>query len=225
MKAPFEPEPRTVQLALKPLEWPVARRIGLPNLVPPQPGPFAEIVATRRSSRSIRRAPLREIVNFISFSTNARFQRRTPSSRASRPAHSAGGLHPVDVILVSGIGRRRVYRFDAEHGMLERLHVSEEVRLQELNVRMAKLFPDADCDYLVLLADRALVEANYTWPDTLVWRDAGALMQTLHFCASAYRLAFCPGGILGWELARALFGEDSRVLAVGVAVVGRFPAD
>lgn len=87
--------------------------------------------------------------------------------------------------------------------------------------KLGEIFPEADCDYLVLLADFALAEAHYERSQSLIWRDAGALMQTLHCCATAYRLAFCPAGILGFELAEVLFGPASRVAGVGVAAVGR----
>jgi len=83
------------------------------------------------------------------------------------------------------------------------------------------MLPDARCDYLVLLADPAVTDSCYFDPQNLMWRDAGALMQTLHFCATAYRLAFCPAGITGAEIAASIFGSGSRLIGAGVAVVGR----
>ncbi len=127
------------------------------------------------------------------------------------------------MIIVSGTISKRVFRFDADSAALQLLKVADRRALELLDEKLREVFPRSTGDYLVLLADRALVEANYADPHTLIWRDAGALMQTLHFCASVYRLAFCPAGITGRELTEALFGSQSRMLGVGAAVVGRPP--
>jgi hypothetical protein len=87
------------------------------------------------------------------------------------------------------------------------------------------MLPDALCDYLVLLGDPAVTESRYSDSRSLLWRDAGALMQTLHLCATAYRLAFCPAGISGGEIASAIFGTGTRLIGAGVAVVGRTDQD
>jgi hypothetical protein len=88
-----------------------------------------------------------------------------------------------------------------------------------LQKRLKTMFPQAQGDILILVADNTLTASQYENSEPLIWRDAGALMQTLHICATAFRLNFCPAGISGSELI-APYGE-SGLMAAGVAVVGR----
>lgn len=223
-KAQIDPAPRKVPLGFRPLDWPAVRRIALPRIAPPPAAEFAAVLSERTSDRSIRRAPLRELANYLAFATLSKRNWGTAPIRTSRPTHSAGALHPVEIVIVAGPARRHLLRLDQTSGGLDQLRPVAQKPLGDLNGRITGMFPDARCDYLVLLADFAPVEAHYVESETLIWRDAGALMQTLHLCATAYRLAFCPAGIRGHELAEALFGATSRVWSVGVAVVGR-PAE
>lgn len=217
-----DPVPRPQPLAVTPVQWPVVRRIALPRLAPPIAADFSEIVAERRSRRSIDRAPLREVLNCLSFATFPSSKWSSAGQlRTHRPAHSAGGLHPAEIALVTGRRRRRIFRLDANEAVLELLHSNRPEALSKLDAKITEVFPHSECDYLVMLADSTAVDAFYTNAESLLWRDAGALMATLHLCATAYRLAFCPAGILGLELIHALFGADPRVRALGAAVIGR----
>ena len=222
---PDDPVPRRTPLPLRRIDWPFSRSIVLPSPVPPPISDFASVIAARNSSRHIRRSSLREIANFLAFACAVRSTWGIDSARSSRPAHSAGALHPVEVLLVAGARRDRVFKIDPSLNALQSLHIRWTPPLKSLDAKLAAMLPHARCDYLVLLADPAVTDSHYSDPQSLIWRDAGALMQTLHFCATAYRLAFCPAGITGAELAAAIFGAGSRLIGVGVTVIGRQDED
>jgi nitroreductase len=86
-----------------------------------------------------------------------------------------------------------------------------------------KLLPDAQSSILVFVADLPRANAIYQRPGSLIWRDAGALLQTISLAATAYRLGSCPLGLLGTEIVDALALPPERALAVGCAVIGRVP--
>jgi len=71
------------------------------------------------------------------------------------------------------------------------------------------------------LGDLGRVASHYAEPISLLWRDAGAYLQTTALAATAYRLAFCPLGILGNEVVAALDLNHTLVRAVGSAIIGR----
>ena len=75
--------------------------------------------------------------------------------------------------------------------------------------------------HLVLAGDLVRLGALYSDPVSLLWRDAGALLQTLALVSNFYRLAFCPLGNLGFEVVAALGLKTNEALALGCAVVGR----
>lgn len=218
---PDDPLPRTTPLPFRQMDWPVSRIVRLRPPVPPPSADFAAVIEKRRSARRIRRAALRETANYLAFACSPRATWGLNTVRSSRPSHSAGALHPVEVLLVAGGHRDRVFRLDPSQNALQSLRILHTPSLKSLDAKLTAMLPDALCDYLVLLGDPAVTKSQYSEPQSLLWRDAGALMQTLHLCATAYRLAFCPAGISGTELASATFGAGTRLIGAGVAVVGR----
>lgn len=53
---------------------------------------------------------------------------------------------------------------------------------------------------LQFVADQSKTEAAYHRPDTLIWRDAGALVATLSLTAEAFGATATPLGRIGEEL-------------------------
>jgi hypothetical protein len=91
--------------------------------------------------------------------------------------------------------------------------------IQELIQTCSAILPEGRGTILVFVAEVQRTGSVYENPDSLIWRDAGALMQTLAFTFCAYGLAFCQLGILGNEIPSAL-NLSTRLIGVGVAVAG-----
>lgn len=127
----------------------------------------------------------------------------------------------MEILLLAGGLRRRILRLKGGEAFIELLRPGGHEELARFAGKMSGIFPEADCDRVVLLADPVLADAFYTNSESLLWRDAGALMQVLHICAAAYRLEFCPAGVLGSEVVHALFGPSTRLRAYGAAIIGR----
>jgi hypothetical protein len=162
---------------------------------------------------------LREIVNTIAYATVPRLKKEgDSSSRTARPALSAGALHPVSVVIISG-RKCRAFRYNSVAHRLELLKANEQP-LRDLQRQAGAVLPKASGTLLVLLAEKRRTEQWYTDADSLIWRDAGALLQTIALTATAFRQAFCPIGPLGEALVTAL-GGDPDLTASGVALIGR----
>jgi len=202
--------------------WPVRQSLRCPPVVAPLPQDFSTIVEARRSARAMRLAPLRELVNVIAFATRPRFVRDDESfARSRRLSPSAGALHPIDVLLVDWRGSPRVMRYDTWEHRLELLIVGNAQALGDLAQKCVEILPNTRGTALVLLGDLSTVSAAYENPTSLFWRDAGALLQTLALTATAYRLAFCPLGILGGEVASAIGLDKEHSQSAGAAMIGR----
>jgi Nitroreductase family len=190
--------------------------------MPPSLNYFADVFEARRSDREMTYAPLREIINAIAFAMQPRFVLINDTLRRTRrPSPSAGALHPFDIALLDWRGALRLMRYDSYLHQLEilgPLKVLDDLR--ELAHATEEIVSGARGTAVVLLGDVARVAAAYDNPDTLFWRDAGALLQTLFLAATAFRLAFCPLGVLGHQVVHAL-GLEQRLIAAGVALIGR----
>jgi hypothetical protein len=174
----------------------------------------------------MRPAPLREIVNFVAFVTAPRIIKdRDPMLRSRRPSVSSGALHPIEIVLID-MGRAcRTMRFNAWDHRLEMLTVRHPSLISEFRDKCGSLLPSSRGTIMVLLGSVPVVAAVYESPMSLLWRDAGALLQTLAFAATAYQLAFCPLGILGSEVTPAIGLDTDNIQSVGIAMVGHVSAD
>lgn len=170
----------------------------------------------------MRPAPLRTIVNAVAYATLSRSIRVSAEGvqQAQRPSASAGALHPVDVVLVPLRRKPRAFRYNPWKHELEQLHLAEPDAIAAFVRSCREVLPGANGTALALLGRPALVASRYENGDSLLWRDAGALMQTLFLSASAFELAFCPLGILGNEAVRAI-ALSNELVGMGVAIVGQ----
>ncbi len=71
------------------------------------------------------------------------------------------------------------------------------------------------------VADLARVGAKYRNPESLVWRDSGALLATLGVVAEALSLNFCALGLHEIPSARKLLKLPPHVIGVGGCIIAR----
>lgn len=200
-------------------QWPVESTEALPAIEMPSGESFTSVLEARRSTRAVRCAPLAVILNMLAFATTRRFIKDGDLLRRTRrPSLSAGALHPLSVLLMPGAEDLRMLRVNVDDAALE--HISFPAgELVTVIERSRELLPEARGSLVALIADVSRPATAYERFESLVWRDAGALLQTLALCSQAYGLAFCPLGLLGNEIVDAL-PDRTNLVAVGMAVVG-----
>ncbi|NMO18238.1 nitroreductase family protein [Pyxidicoccus fallax] len=192
-----------------------------PVVVPPPPETFAAVLEARRSRRRMRRAPLRQLINMLAYATAPRGRLEGDVFlRSRRPGPTAGAFHPIETVLVDWRGHPRVMRYDALSHRLELLAVSNVEPLRNFARACADMLPEAQGTALVFIGHEARVTAAYEDPASLLWRDSGALSQTLFLAATAFGLAFCPLDILGREVIQAI-GLPRDAVATGAVLLGR----
>ena len=214
------PRPRArLDLEVPRAKWPVTRVLNCGDIVSPLEQSFVATLEARRSHRVMSRAPLREVVNAIAFGVRPRGTIDGDAlGRSLRPSPSAGAIHPVDVLLVHGSSR--IFRYAPREHQLQVLRVLTRRHLEAFIEDCHQIVPEASGTVIVLVGEMSRVAAMYKRPESLLWRDAGVLLQTLALVATAYRLAFCPLGILGMPVVRAI-GLSEQISGVGVALIGR----
>jgi SagB-type dehydrogenase family enzyme len=220
-----EPSPRADPELPRSFVWHARRTIRCPLIAPPTAMDFDVVVEQRRSVRTMGSATLRELVNFLAYATSPRFvSDNDPAQRSLRPSPSAGALHCIDTLIVDWRISKRVLRYDPGRHALEILHVIDRSFLDGFASQCASMFPTASRTAIVLTADLKRIGSRYENAESLVWRDAGVLLQTLSLCATAYRLATCIVGSTGAEIPRALELSSTDFAAVGAILVGRLSA-
>lgn len=217
----IDPAPRPTPLEYERFRWPIVRSVACDAYrAPDDVLSFAHVVEARRSARHLSPVPIGEITQALAFATRARFRKADdPLERVRAPAMSAGALHPISTLLVLPNEGHALARYDPATHTLDYL-VHNEASVQRWVSHCAQVLPGARGVQLVLLAERDRTDALYENGVSLLWRDAGALLQMLALSCDAYGLGFCAMGVLGVEIWEAL-GSDERLTPVGAAAVGR----
>ena len=182
---------------------------------------FPDLLRGRRSDRSLARPALGDVLDMVAAATLARFAADGDRfGRTRRASASAGALHPVSVVIVRPCPTPLPFHVDPASGNLRVLRVADAHGMRSQAERLRTMLPGGQPTHLVFLGDLELVAAAYENPASLLWRDAGTLLATLHLCAASLGLGFCPLGALGEGFADAIFPGRARLVACGTAAVG-----
>ncbi len=111
-----------------------------------------------------------------------------------RPTPSAGALHPIELVITGLLGSPGAWWYrPAEHAFA--LLDGGDSMLHALETETADCLPVEPASQIWLLGDIEKVAAKYERPETLLLRDAGFLLCTLTFTATAMGLAPVPIGV------------------------------
>ncbi len=133
---------------------------------------------------------------------------------------SAGGLHPFSLVCLSAEEPgAKIYDVGA-HCFLP--IVGDYTLLQRLNTLAVSAVTGTNRGCTVrFIADAELADAAYANSETLLLRDAGALVAVASLFAEQLGLAACPLGFLGQELVAPLGFPDHRFLSMGGVQISR----
>lgn len=142
--------------------------------------------------------------------------RRFACEWESRPSPSAGGLHSIQLLvlpLTSGMAGT----YDPDRHALSAI----DARTFDANREsIGKILGAAQGTTIQFVADRELMAACYTNWETLLWRDAGALLATMCLVASALDLTATPVGRVGDAIVQAA-QLPAGFVGAGAVHVGR----
>jgi SagB-type dehydrogenase family enzyme len=179
-------------------------RVALGALVDDASDTLGSVLARRRSERECNPPPLRALATMLVRSLRVVEWRSDPCGYVTshRPVPSAGARHPIDVHLLAGEVdglRSGTWQFDPLTCELVQTTGEHEPALRVLGEIVGRDAPPAAIVGVAHL-DRTL--ARYPEGLSLVWRDAGALLATLHLCATDLGLSSCivgATGVLRWD--------------------------
>jgi SagB-type dehydrogenase family enzyme len=179
-------------------------RIPLGGLTTPESSLLADLLEHRHSSRTFGPTTVVQLATLLMRSGRVRDLTTVEDGyqASHRPAPSAGGRHPFDLHLavshrVEGLSPS-MYIFDAVTGTLvaqSQADVDPEELLSRIGDHLGAPAAPAAAIFLVGYLDRTL--SRYPAGMSLAWRDAGALLQTLHLCATDLHLRSCIAGTCG----------------------------
>jgi SagB-type dehydrogenase family enzyme len=217
------PRPRARWLKLAAFEYPLAQASYLdrPKAIPRQS--FVSVLLARRTRRKFLHLPDERLATLLWFAVKTRAVGVHNSTviHQFRSAPASGAVHAVDILVLRRIrGRWDAFLYDpGAHALVEILVLRNQLaallREVEKNLRIGA------ATVLWMVGDLNRLRARYVNEQSLIWRDAGALLATICLTAEALRIAACPLGSLAEPHVTRMLGGEGKVLSLGGLLVGR----
>jgi len=217
-----EPTPRTSkQKFKKQLHWPI---ISIENFQYEKLDTslsFEAVLKGRRTSRNFKSLDKNTLLSFIRQISRPQFLcEKDEFERKMKAAISAGALHPIDILVLSGNEINAPILYDDDADLFLNLDVKDKRRFHEFSETTDKIIPEGKGHILLFVGDIAKTSEAYNNSESLLWRDAGALLQLFSMAAYSYGFEFCPLGILGIKALNSITPTNSNLVAVGTGIIG-----
>lgn len=216
------PEVRAEPGHYQPFTWPNGTFYALPKVKAIGDTGILNLLDHRRTRRTFNALSAAQLGQLLwrSARTQAIAESNYGFDLELRPAPSAGAIHPIH-ILTHLPGTPNWSRYDSHrHGLVE-LAGSVEA-FGGLVEQCHQILPTDQATRLLFVAEPGKTAAKYQHGESLIWRDAGALLAIMAVIAEALDYTFCPLGITGEPWAGRL-ASPGVLTGVGVALVGGPP--
>lgn len=217
-----DPSPRQVPLPCRPfrLSSGEGQYLNIPEQMD-QVG-FWDIVETRKSRREFGKLNELSLGSLLWYSAKSLSRKRLGNGVIweHRASPSAGGLHPVNIVVQAPQdGAFPLFDYDPLGHALRQIDAAEEAGCR-LNQLVNKVVDTQSGTVLWLVADFCRTDAFYSNAASLVWKDSGVLIGMLCLVAEALKLNACPLGICGDKWLREAIDLPDGIHGVGAVVVG-----
>lgn len=182
---------------------------------------FDEVFQNRRTTRTFCSESLELALDFVQHVFKPHHTgKRTLSNRQRKAMVSGGALHPIDIIVVSGNGVNEPILFCDQTQEFLTLPIENQFSFNAAVSEARKIVPTANGHMLLFVGDLHRVASAYDAPESLLWRDGGAAIQTCSMAAHAYDLSCCPLGHTGQAILKELRTPHSDMIAIGLVIIG-----
>jgi SagB-type dehydrogenase family enzyme len=216
------PIPRDTPVPYTEFSYPVTDREYLAIPESPNESSFWDVLASRRSRRAVGPLGETQLAHLLWYSAKTRAARREQDGFLwqSRPSPSGGGRHPVDLIVVHAERGKAIVRlYDPIAHALCTLSVDQH-RAFSFYGQAKAIITAEDGVLLWFVAQFGRTLERYVDGESLVWRDAGALLATVYLVCEALGLACCAIGPSGDPDIPQIIGGENELRGVGGCIVG-----
>ena len=183
---------------------------------------FLEVLLNRRSEQALNGPLLTNLSELLYYSNKIHsiYIDDFGYALTKRTAPSAGARHPVDLLVSFSVGKEKrilEYYNPIDHSLSE-LSISENdqrIFFKEIEENLS--IGNACVIWFSIQRDKT--GAKYENPESLYWRDAGALLHCIQITAAHLGLKSCPIGSLAEKSFYSLFKSD-LLLSFGGILVG-----
>ncbi len=139
-----------------------------------------------------------------------------------RAVPSAGGCHPVDLLVRGGELASSWHRYDGYSHLFAPIRVRDAAALAAFDEELQSVAGSPGrCTQIWFLSIPDRTTRRYTFAGSLIWRDCGVLVGMLSVLSESLSMACTPIGWTGSNLLPMALGVGGRVASLGGVLVGR----
>lgn len=208
------------QKIFRPYVYPIKRKIYLPNENEFESKDFLNIYMKRRSNKNLGTCSLNDLSKLLRLALKPCMidKDNTGTIVLKCASPSAGGRFPID-ILVGGLfeKERDLYYYNVIDNTLNLIDVGDDLKndfFQDVN----KTLNLGNATLLWFSIQTEKTSSKYMYPESLYWRDAGALLYCFQITCSYLGISSCPIGYLAEDTFSTLFKNEGIISAGGLLV-------
>jgi SagB-type dehydrogenase family enzyme len=181
---------------------------------------FGDVVASRRSYRKFRPVSIAGISTLLWHTAKVKSLQIQKNGYilTHRGAPSAGARHPIDIIVYDPkmFSNEHFYYYNPfDHSLNQIANPNTVPLINHIN----QIVPLGEGTLLWFVAHENRTASKYEHPESLIWRDSGALINSIQLTCTALSLDSCPIGSLGEPYISDFFACP-EVFGVGGIVIG-----
>lgn len=217
------PKPKIKEDEPFPFEYHILRSIKLSRKIRPLPISFDRIIETRRSVRTFKPRTLQDVSDILWYVAKVKstFQQENGYILTHRGTASAGARHPIDIIISNPklLHSELFYYYNPfEHSLNQLANSSGDMPAFIGHINQIVDMTNATLVWFVAHPSRT--SAKYDHPESLIWRDAGALINNIQMVCTAFGMNSCPIGSLGEPYISNFFNNQAGVFGAGGLLIG-----
>ena len=218
------PRPLAKPRALPVFDFQISGVLPIPKPIRRKWLPFDQVLNTRQSRRDFKKPlTLQQLGDLFWHSSRTRCTARVAGNTlwASKPSPSGGGCCPVRMLVLQApVLKNKLLLYDSDHHVFGVRDVPNAKLIQQSLREVDRCLKAHNGTVIWFVADLARSCARYRNPESLAWRDSGALLATLGLVAEGMGLECCGLGLHDIPALRRFLKMDLSVIGVGGCIVG-----
>lgn len=185
--------------------------------------PVDRLLATRQSRRDFKVAlTLQQLGDLLWHSSRTRHTERVAGNTlwTSKPTPSGGGCHPVQMLVLQApLLKDKILIYDSDHHVFGVRDVPNAKLIQQSLREVDQCLETKNGTVIWFVADLARSGARYKNPESLAWRDSGALLATISLVAEGLGLDCCGLGLHDIPTLRNFLKLEDWTIGVGGCIL------
>ena len=215
------PSPKEISDPFEPFVYDSTEKEILVENFPKRSSEFLDVLFSRNSNPSLNQISKQELSELLFLSAKIR---RVEEDKygfliSKRTTPSAGARHPIDLLISLGQqdSKRNLHYYNPIDHSLNKLPIPE-INLSYFFEEVNNNVPLNDACMIWFCIQINKTGSKYENPESLYWKDTGALLYCLQLVAQFLNLKSCPLGSLAADSFPKLFSNDKLISGGGIII-------